>query len=107
VELALLGAGQPASLLPTTCISNTMSVIGLLPITLAGLGVYEGTGVVIFEQLGLNRERVFAGLVYQRAYIIVSSLVIAAVSLILFAFKRRAGWTLVQGAAHYDQETEA
>jgi len=63
-------------------------------VTLSGLGIYEGGGLVLFEALGLNREQVLAGLFYQRVYIIIWSLLTAAIWGVVIAVKR-----LKKGAA--------
>jgi len=57
-------------------------------VSLSGLGIYEGGGLVLLEALGLNREQVLAGLLYQRAYIIIWSLVTAAIWGVVIAAKR-------------------
>lgn len=94
VQWALLAAGQVGELFPTTCIANSLSIISLLPIALGGVGVYEGSGLVLFKAIGLNSEAVFAALVYQRIWIILSSAFIVIAALILFPLKQRAGWSL-------------
>lgn len=73
VQFALLAAHEQAAFLPVVCASNFLSVVNFLPISIGGLGVYEGTGVVLFEQLGMNGENVLVALLYQRAYILLSS----------------------------------
>ncbi len=96
IIFAFMAVEQPASLFPTICITNSLSLISLLPITIGGLGVYEGSGILIFEKLGLCAERVLVALTYQRANIIFMSLLILLLSLIFFAVKRRKGWTLIK-----------
>lgn len=83
VYLALIAAGQVGALIPVICISNSLSVLSLLPFTLGGVGIYEGSGLVLFEWMGMDREGVLAGLLYQRIYIVVSSLLFMAIYLLL------------------------
>lgn len=76
IQCALWAAGEWQPFLPVLYTTNTLSVLNLLPISFAGLGMYEGGGVVILSHLGFDQERVLAALVYQRIYIILYSLVI-------------------------------
>jgi uncharacterized membrane protein YbhN (UPF0104 family) len=74
VYFALLSAGENANIFYVIIFSNSVSLLNLIPVSVSGLGVYEGSLVSILGYLGNNRERVFAGLVFQRLYIIFSSL---------------------------------
>jgi uncharacterized membrane protein YbhN (UPF0104 family) len=76
IQCALWAAGEWQPFLPVLYTTNTISVLNLLPISFAGLGMYEGGGVAILSHLGFDQERVLAALVYQRIYIILYSLVI-------------------------------
>ncbi|MEW6717732.1 MAG: lysylphosphatidylglycerol synthase transmembrane domain-containing protein [Chloroflexota bacterium] len=76
VQFALQAAGERVDFLPVLFTSNAISLLNLLPVSLSGLGLYEGGGVAIFQSLGFHAERIFAGLAYQRLYIILSSLLI-------------------------------
>ncbi len=76
IQCALWAAGEWQPFLPVLYTTNTLSLLNLLPISFAGLGMYEGGGVAILSQLGFDRERVLAALVYQRLYIILYSLVV-------------------------------
>jgi len=76
IQCALWAAGEWRPFLPVLYTTNTISVLNLLPISFAGLGMYEGGGVAILSQLGFDRERVLAALVYQRLYIILYSLIV-------------------------------
>lgn len=80
VQLALWAAGEWQPFLPVLYTTNAISVLNLLPVSFAGLGVYEGGGVAILSQLGFDRERVFTALVYQRLYVILYSLLVLLVS---------------------------
>ena len=80
VQLALWAAGEWQPFLPVLYTTNAIAVLNLLPVSFAGLGIYEGGGVVILSQLGFDRERVFTALVYQRLYIILYSLLILLLS---------------------------
>jgi uncharacterized membrane protein YbhN (UPF0104 family) len=85
---ALMAAGVSPPFFSTICITNSLSILTHIPVTLSGLGIYEGGGLVIFEALGLNREQVLAGLFYQRVYIIIWSLLTAAIWGAVVAVKR-------------------
>lgn len=89
VQFALWAAGEWQPFLPVLYTTNSISLINLLPVSLAGLGVYEGGGVAILSQLGFDQERVFAGLMYQRFYIILYSLVMLILSRLLIERMRR------------------
>jgi uncharacterized membrane protein YbhN (UPF0104 family) len=75
IELALSAAGTTAPLWLVILITNSLTLVNLLPVSVGGAGVYEGGGVILFGHLGLDSERVFAALLFQRAYMIVSSLI--------------------------------
>jgi uncharacterized membrane protein YbhN (UPF0104 family) len=85
---ALMAANVSPPLFSTICITNSLSILTYIPVSLSGLGIYEGGGLVLFEALGLNREQVLAGLLYQRVYIIIWSLVTAGIWGVVFAVKR-------------------
>ncbi|RME49689.1 MAG: UPF0104 family protein [Caldilineae bacterium] len=89
VQFALWAAGEYQSFLPVLYTTNSISLINLLPISLAGLGAYEGGGVVLFTRLGFDGERVFAALMYQRIYILLYSLLMLALSRLLIERMRR------------------
>jgi uncharacterized protein (TIRG00374 family) len=80
IYAALLAAGTSADFLLVTVITNSLSLLNLIPISLSGFGLYEGGAVMIFGYLGLDSERVFAAFVFQRVYTIVSSLVFLALT---------------------------
>jgi uncharacterized protein (TIRG00374 family) len=77
---ALLAAGTRADFLLVTVITNSLSLVNYIPISLSGIGLYEGGAVAVFGYLGLDSERVFAAFVFQRAYMIASSLVFLALT---------------------------
>ncbi len=85
--LALMAANVSPPFFSTICITNSLSILTHIPVSLSGLGIYEGGGMLLLEALGLNREQVLAGLVYQRAYIIIWSLVTAAIWGLVIAVK--------------------
>ncbi|MGA2332880.1 MAG: lysylphosphatidylglycerol synthase transmembrane domain-containing protein [Syntrophales bacterium] len=85
---ALMAANVSPPFFSTICITNSLSILTHIPVSLSGLGIYEGGGLVLLEALGLNREQVLAGLLYQRAYIIIWSLVTAAIWGVVIAAKR-------------------
>lgn len=74
IAMALLAASTSAGLLQVTVLTNSLSLLNYVPISLSGVGVYEGGAVALFSRLGLSGERVFAAFVFQRAYMILSSL---------------------------------
>ena len=76
VQLALWAAGEWQPFLPVLYTTNTLSLLNLLPVSLGGLGVYEGGGVALLGQLGFDRDRVFAALVYQRFYVLLYALLV-------------------------------
>lgn len=89
---ALMTVNLMPNLFSTICIANSLSVITYVPISISGLGLYEGGGLILFEQIGLQREMVLAGLLYQRAYIIVWSLAtILIIGTVIILLRRRAG----------------
>jgi uncharacterized membrane protein YbhN (UPF0104 family) len=79
---AFMAANLEPPLFPMICITSSLSVITHIPISLGGLGVYEGIGLILFEAIGLAREQVLAGLLYQRVYIIIW----AAASIVIMGF---------------------
>jgi uncharacterized membrane protein YbhN (UPF0104 family) len=86
--LALMAADVSPPFFSTICITNSLSILTHIPVSLSGLGIYEGGGLILLEALGLNREQVLAGLFYQRVYIIIWSLVTAAIWGVVIAAKR-------------------
>lgn len=97
IYCALLAAGTRADLLPVTIITNSLSLLIYLPISVSGIGVYEGGAVAAFSYLGLSNERVLAAFVFQRLYMIGSSLVFLALSRVLLP---------PSGASHSPPATE-
>jgi len=85
---ALMAANVSPPLFSTICITNSLSILTHIPVSLSGLGIYEGGGLVLLEAMGLNREQVLAGLFYQRVYIIIWSLVTAGIWGVVIAVKR-------------------
>ncbi|HLO30011.1 MAG TPA: lysylphosphatidylglycerol synthase transmembrane domain-containing protein [Anaerolineales bacterium] len=83
VQCALYAAGEFRSFLPVVLATNSISLLNLLPVSLAGLGIYEGGGVMLFSRLGFDPERVLAALIYQRVYVIIYSLVMLAATYLL------------------------
>jgi uncharacterized membrane protein YbhN (UPF0104 family) len=86
VQFAFWAAGEYGPLLPIIFTSNAITLLNFLPISLSGLGIYEESAISILGQLGYNRERMLVGLVYQRFYIIVFSLLVLLIS---FLFQKR------------------
>jgi len=68
---ALMAADLNPPVFATLCISNSLSIITHIPVSLSGLGFFEGSGLLLFEAIGMNREKVLAGLFYHRLYIII------------------------------------
>lgn len=75
VSLALLAAGARAELAPAVVITNSLSLLNYIPISISGLGAYEGGAVALFTRLGLDGERVFAAFVFLRLYTVAYSLI--------------------------------
>ena len=98
IALALLAAGTRADFLPVTVATNSLSLLNYIPISLSGVGVYEGGAVALFSRLGLSGERVFAAFVFQRAYMILSSLAFLSLARPLMGSKRAAGREVEAGA---------
>jgi uncharacterized membrane protein YbhN (UPF0104 family) len=86
--LALMAANITPPFIPTICISNSLSILTHIPVSLSGLGVFEGSGLILFETLGLNKEQVLAGLLYHRMYIICWAILTSLVLTILFAIQK-------------------
>jgi len=86
--LALMAANITPPFIPTICISNSLSILTHIPVSLSGLGVFEGSGLILFETLGLNREQVLAGLLYHRMYIICWAILTSIVLTLLFAVQK-------------------
>jgi len=78
VQCVLWAVGERLPFLPVLYTTNTIAILNLLPISLAGLGVYESGGVTILGQLGFDQERIFVAFIYLRAYVLLSSLLILA-----------------------------
>jgi len=80
ILMVLAAVGAHADLVRVVIISNVLSLLNYIPITVGGVGVYEGGAMALFGQIGLSNERVFAGFVLLRAYVVVSSLVFLALA---------------------------
>jgi uncharacterized protein (TIRG00374 family) len=78
VYLALCAAREQSPFLPVLYTSNSIALLRFLPISPAGLGLYEAGGVAVLGHLGLDRERVLAAFVYVRIYAIAYSLLVLA-----------------------------
>ncbi len=89
--LALMAANITPPFIPTICIANSLSILTHIPVSLSGLGVFEGSGLILFETLGLNREQVLAGLLYHRMYIIIWAFLTSLVLTLIFAIKKHSG----------------
>ena len=89
VLCALWAAGEHPPFFPVLAATNTIAILNLLPVSLAGLGVYESGGVALLGYMGLHQERVFVALAYQRVYVLLSSALILAVA---YVYARRLGW---------------
>jgi len=86
--LALMAANLNPAFWATVCISNSLSVLTHIPVSLSGLGLFEGSGLILFEAIGLNKEQVLAGLLYHRMYIIVWAALTSLVLTIFFSVKK-------------------
>jgi len=82
LAFAFMAADLNPPIFPTICITSSLSVITHIPISLGGLGVYEGSGLILFEAIGMVREQILAGLLYQRLYIFIW----AAASIVIMGF---------------------
>ena len=80
IEMALLAAGTRAGFVPVVALTNSLTLLNFVPISVSGVGVYEGGAVALFTRLGLSSERVLAAFLFQRAYIILFSLMWLALS---------------------------
>jgi len=89
VQCALWAVGEYPPFLPVLSTTNTIAILNLLPVSLAGFGVYESGGVTLLGLLGLQREHVFVALVYQRVYVLLSSCVILAFA---YLYAGKTGW---------------
>ena len=85
---ALMAAKLSPPLIATICISNSLSILTHIPVSLSGLGLFEGGGLVLFVALGLSKEQVLAGLFYHRAYIILWAVITSCLLTLLFAIRR-------------------
>jgi uncharacterized membrane protein YbhN (UPF0104 family) len=88
IQMALLAAGTRGGFFAVTVATNSLGLLNYLPISLSGVGIYEGGAVAVFSRLGLASERVFAAFVFQRAYIVASSLMWLAASRLLVSGRR-------------------
>lgn len=89
VLCALWATGEAPPWWPVLATTNTIAILNLLPVSLAGLGVYESGGVVLLGRMGIQQEYVFAALIYQRAYVLLSSLLILIVACLSTGTLRR------------------
>lgn len=87
VWFALRAAGERPFLFPVVCATNSLTIVNLLPISVGGVGIYEGSGLFLFERFGLNGANVLAALLYQRLYVWLSSVAIFA-AFALFSLHR-------------------
>jgi len=85
--LALMAANLNPAFWATVCISNSLSVLTHIPVSLSGLGLFEGSGLILFEAIGLNREQVLAGLLYHRVYIITWAALTSLILTLFFTIK--------------------
>jgi uncharacterized membrane protein YbhN (UPF0104 family) len=85
---ALMAANLTPPVFSTICISNSLSILTHIPISLSGLGVFEGSGLLLFEAIGMNKERVLAGLFYHRVYIMIWASLTAGILASLFLWKK-------------------
>lgn len=92
LAFALMAADLTPGLFSTVCIANSLAALTHIPVSISGLGLYEGGGLILFERIGMQREMVLAGLLYQRAYILVWSLsTILVLGSVLLLRRHRAG----------------
>lgn len=97
LAFALIAANLTPDLFSTVCIANSLAVVTHIPVSISGLGLYEGGGLILFERIGLQREMVLAGLLYQRAYILIWSLAtIIVIGSIILLRRCRSGKTNAQ-----------
>lgn len=85
IVLGLLAAGSTSQLsqshlLSVVALTNSLNLLNALPISIRGLGVYEGSALVAFSFIGLKLkpEHVFAAFVFLRVYVVLSSLIVLA-----------------------------
>ncbi|TRZ74787.1 MAG: UPF0104 family protein [Deltaproteobacteria bacterium] len=86
---ALMAAKLSPPLIATICISNSLSILTHIPVSLSGLGLFEGSGLVLFVEIGLNKEQVLAGLFYHRAYIILWAVMTSCLLTLVFVIRRK------------------
>jgi uncharacterized membrane protein YbhN (UPF0104 family) len=91
IAMALLAAGTRAGFVPVVALTNSLTLLNFVPISVSGVGVYEGGAVALFTRLGLSGERVLAAFVFQRVYIIVASLLWLALSRLVLPAAPRSG----------------
>ncbi len=85
---ALQAAGLNPPILPTISGANSLSILTHIPVSISGLGVFEGSGLLFFEAIGLNKEKVLAGLFFHRVYVIIWALLTAIVLTSLFVVRK-------------------
>lgn len=85
---ALMAADLNPPVFSTICISNSLSILTHIPISLSGLGVFEGGGLLLFEAIGMNKERILAGLFYHRVYIIIWAALTAGILTLWLLWKK-------------------
>lgn len=78
VWLLLVSLGERPSLLELTVALFAVELAGLLPISIGGLGVVEGSFIVAMAHFGLNEETSLAAMLLLRVLVIPFSLVGAA-----------------------------
>ena len=83
IEMALWASGTHAGFGQVVVVTNSLSLLNFIPVSLSGVGVYEGGAVALFSQLGLSRERVFAAFVFHRIYMLLFAMLMLAVSRLL------------------------
>lgn len=86
IALGLLAAGSASHLSGShlvwvVALTNSLNLLNALPISVRGIGVYEGGALVAFSLIGLHlqREHVFAAFVFLRAYVVLSSLLVLVI----------------------------
>lgn len=85
VQCALWSAYEYQPFLPVLSVTNSIAILNLLPVSFFGFGIYEGGGIALLGRLGFHQERVMAGLLYQRVYVICYSLAMLGIARLFFA----------------------
>ncbi len=85
---AFQAAGLHPPVIPTVSAANSLSILTHIPISISGLGVFEGSGLLFFEAIGLNKEKVLAGFFFHRLYVIVWALLTAIIIASLSAYRK-------------------